>query len=139
MVNDIHTLGFPSCLQGTAQGLVAADHALHHASAASCGQVGIAVGEDTEDEKEGRHIVVDGEIRLQELAYERVLELLGILGDAHLGVCAVGFSDMPHRVDEFGFLPKRVLLKGFVGDDDRVAISANKTNELLNAGCVLRG
>ena len=139
VVNDVHPLGFPSCLQHAAQGLVSADHALYHASAAIGRQVGIAIGEDTEDEKEGRHIVMNGEIRLQEFADERVPELLGILGNAHLGVCAVGFSDMPHGVDELGFLPKRVLLKGFVGDDDRVAINADEADELLYAWCVLRG
>ena len=33
VVNDVHALGFPSRLQHAAQGLVSADHALHHASA----------------------------------------------------------------------------------------------------------
>ena len=45
---------------------------------------------------------------------------------------------MPHGVDELGFLPKRVLLKGFVGDNNGVAISADKADELLYAWCVLR-
>ena len=82
---------------------------------------------------------MDGEIRLQELADERVLELLGILGDAHLGVCAVGFPDMSHGVDEFGFLPKRVLLKGFVSDDNGVGIDTDEADEFLYARSVLGG
>ena len=129
---DLDAFGFPICMHLATQRLISADHPFAHSSAATCWQVGIATRKHAKHKEQGGDVVMHGEIGRQELLNERMAELCGIISDAHLGVFPMHFTDLTHGEKEFDFLPKRVLLDGFVGHYHCALVDGYQMDELLN-------